>query len=540
MTNYAPEDQLDTDRGAGLDRALAGFSGLLAAGFSLAVSELIAGMSSAVPSLVVTVGDSVIDSKFVPTGIRRWSIDTLGTNQKPALVAGVVVISLLVGVIVGIASRKRPWIGALAFGAFGLIGGLAAGSDPLTGSGWGWFNAILSAALGFGALMLMLRSLDHRVPAHTDSNVGALLSERRWFLGAAGATALGALFASGLGRRLSQSRNLDSERDEVATRLFQADETAAAAPPPTTATTDIATFDSVDGISPLITPNDEFYRIDTALQIPLVDPEDWTLKITGMVANPLEISFAELLDMDLVEESVTLSCVSNDVGGRLVGNAVWLGVPLTSLLDTAGVQDGATQIVGRSVDDWTAGFPTEAAYDGRTALIAVAMNGEPLPTRHGFPARLVVAGLYGYVSATKWLSEIHLTTWADFDAYWIPRGWSKEGPIKTQSRIDVPRSGSDVAAGTNAIAGVAWAPSRSISKVEVQVDDGVWTETELVDELSENSWRQWKLEWDAPPGDHRIRVRATDGDGETQTSDESDPAPDGATGWHTVDVSVSA
>jgi len=325
----------------------------------------------------------------------------------------------------------------------------------------------------------------------------------------------------------------------VAGQLFRTEESVASPQPTPSPTPDVTTFDSIEGISSLITPNDDFYRIDTALQIPLVDPDDWTLSVTGMVDDPLEISFAELLDMELVEEPVTLSCVSNEVGDDLVGNAVWLGVPVSTILDRAGVQEDATQIVGRSVDNWTAGFPTELAFDGRTALVAVAMNGEPLPTRHGFPARLVVAGLYGYVSATKWLSEIELTTWEAFDAYWIPRGWSKEGPIKTQSRVDVPRSGSEIPAGPSAIAGVAWAPSRSISKVEIQIGGGAWIETELVDELSENSWRQWKYEWDAPPGDHEIKVRATDGDGQTQTEEESRPAPDGATGWHRIDVTVA-
>ena len=216
---------------------------------------------------------------------------------------------------------------------------------------------------------------------------------------------------------------------------------------------------------------------------------------------------------------------------------MWEGVPLREVLDASGVQPSATQISGRSVDNWASGFPTELAYDGRVAMIAVTMNGDPLPVKHGFPARLVIAGLYGYVSATKWPSEINLTTWEGFDSYWVPRGWAKEGPIKTQSRIDVPHD-REVPAGIVPIAGVAWAPTKSIQKVEVQIDDGPWVEAELSAELSTNSWRQWVYYWEASPGEYEIQVRATDGTGYTQTSDRRAPAPDGATGWHMTSVTV--
>jgi DMSO/TMAO reductase YedYZ molybdopterin-dependent catalytic subunit len=243
--------------------------------------------------------------------------------------------------------------------------------------------------------------------------------------------------------------------------------------------------------------------------------------------------------MRMVERDVTLSCVSNRVGGDLVGNARWLGVPLTEILNRAGVQDGAEQLVGHSVDGFTVGFPVEAAFDGREALVAVGMNGEPLPIEHGFPARLVVAGLYGYVSATKWLSSIELTGWDEFDAYWIPRGWSKEAPIKTQSRIDTPQSNARFDSGPRQVAGVAWAPTRGISKVEVQLGEGAdWVEAELSESLSDNTWLQWAVEWDAPAGDHQLQVRATDGEGNLQTDEVRPPAPDGATGWHRVHVTV--
>ena len=244
-----------------------------------------------------------------------------------------------------------------------------------------------------------------------------------------------------------------------------------------------------------------------------------------------------------IDESATLACVSNRVGGGLVGNAIWLGVPLPTLLERAGIQEGADQIVGRSVDDFTVGFPTEVALDGRPSMVAIGMNGEPLPAEHGFPARLIIPGLYGYVSATKWLREIELTTFRDFDAYWIPRGWSRYGPIKTQSRIDVPRKDRTIAAGRTEIAGVAWGGIRSIARVEVQVSDadgpeGEWREAQVGERLTRASWRQWAIEWDAAPGSYQIAVRATDGEGETQTASVRPSKPDGATGYHKIRVDV--
>lgn len=279
-----------------------------------------------------------------------------------------------------------------------------------------------------------------------------------------------------------------------------------------------------------------FYRIDTQLLgPPAVDVDRWRLAITGMVEHPFELSFTELLAMPLVEEYVTLACVSNPVGGDLVGNAAWVGVPLASLLERAGVRPGASQVVGRSVDGFTVGFPLEAGLDGRRALVAVGMNGELLPLAHGFPARLVVAGLYGYTSATKWLSEIELARWEDFDAYWVPRGWSKFAPVKTQSRIDTPLPGALIVAGPQVVAGVAWAP-RGVSRVEIQVDGHAWVEAELAAVVTDDTWRQWRFDWQVPPGEHVLRVRATDGQGKLQRAQVSDPAPDGATGYHTVRV----
>jgi DMSO/TMAO reductase YedYZ molybdopterin-dependent catalytic subunit len=290
-----------------------------------------------------------------------------------------------------------------------------------------------------------------------------------------------------------------------------------------------------------VTPSDgnSFYRIDTALSIPQVDPDDWSLSVTGLVDRPLTLRYEDLLNMDLVEQTITLSCVSNPIGGDLVGNAVWLGVPLVDVLENAGIQPEASQIVGRSVDDFTAGFPTSVLADGRNALIAVGMNGEPLPVRHGFPARLVVAGLYGYVSATKWLEEIRLTTWESFNGYWINLGWSKEGPMKTASRIDVPANRSTVRAGRVPIAGVAWAVGRGLREVQVRVDQGPWQRCDLAVLGSDETWIQWHTEWDATPGNHQIEVRAVDANGAIQSAGPRAVAPDGAEGYHQINVRVS-
>ena len=562
-------------------------AGIVAGGGALGLSEILSGLSRKIPSLVVSVADIIVDN--TPGFIARWSIDTLGSNQKPALVWGIVVVSVLLGGFLGWASQKRLWVAPAGLVVFGVVGGWAAARNPLGSDGLGWMSGLLSGAFGIavflGLYVLAMADLsageadepsdaeDRRVPM-----VGrGRFDDRRRFVGAVGIMAGASLAGGLLGRWLRRRDTVEGAREGFAAEALEgrtiATPTARSTPRPTEQVTgepaamDLSpsataeatpeatpeataeatpsvtaepvrepNFDYIAGIAPLITPNEDFYLIDTALSYPQVDPEDWSLRIHGMVDREVEISYEELLDLGLVQENVTLSCVSNRVGGRLVGNATWVGVPLPTVLDLAGVQPGATQIVGRSVDRWTAGFPTEVALDGRVALVAVQMNGEPLPISHGFPARLVVAGLYGYVSATKWLSDIELTTWEAFDGYWIPRGWGKEGPIKTQSRVDVPRRDSTIDPGPTAIAGVAWAPSRAIEKVEVQVDDEPWVEAELSRETTVNSWRQWMVTWNATPGDHQVRVRATDGTGTTQTSEIQSPAPDGATGWHTIQV----
>ncbi|BCJ60256.1 hypothetical protein Jiend_36780 [Micromonospora endophytica] len=358
---------------------------------------------------------------------------------------------------------------------------------------------------------------------------GVAAESRRRFLHGVG-TVLGVAAVGGVaGRWLAGRRGVADARDAIALPA----PVSAARPVPAGA--DLGTL----GLASYVTTNKSFYRIDTALLVPQVDPETWRLRIHGRVRNPMTLSYADLLARPMIERYVTLACVSNEVGGDLIGNARWLGVPIRELLDEVAPLDGADQVVGRSVDGWTCGTPTAVLRDGRDALLAVGMNGEPLPLAHGFPVRMVVPGLYGYVSACKWITELELTSFADFDAYWVPRGWSAQGPVKTQSRIDTPRPRNRPAAGPVMVAGVAWAQHRGIRRVEVRVDGGPWQEATLAPTVSVDTWVQWSWRWTATPGEHTLQVRATDGTGETQTGQTQDVAPDGATGWHTVAVTIS-
>ena len=294
---------------------------------------------------------------------------------------------------------------------------------------------------------------------------------------------------------------------------------------------------NIEGITPLMTPNDDFFRIDTALSVPRVDLANWRLEIKGNVRTPFSISYDELLAMPQVEAPITLACVSNRVGGTLIGTAMWQGVELRTLLDRAGVEPSGEQIVGTSVDGYNAGFPTSAAFDGRSSLVAIGMNGVPLPLDNGFPARIVVEGLYGYVSSTKWLRSIELTEWDSFNGYWIQQGWAKNGPIKMSSRIDVPRSGARQPEGIVTLAGVAWAPNTGVAAVEVRID-GVWRRATLGDSLSGGVWRQWYYDWNATKGEHEIAVRCIDADGQVQTGEITPNPIAGYTGWETRSITI--
>ena len=502
------------------ETARGGVAGVVAAGLALGTGELVAGVVDGVPSPVASVGAVVVDR--APAFLEDFAIAVFGTADKVALAIGIVVISLVIGWVTGVLARARPWVGAAVFVAFGLVGALAGIADPLAEPVLVVGSMLVTGSAGIGALYLLLGAA-RQADEPTDGTPGD--SARRRFIAVATAGGTMAVIAGAVGRRL-----VTRIPDAPVETLEPADVTV---PPPGPG----HAFD-VAGISPVITPNEEFYRIDTALVVPRIDPGDWSMRIHGMVANEVRVSYDDILAMDLVEEYSTLACVSNEVGGTLVGNAKWTGVRLTELLDRAGVEARATQIVGRSVDHWTAGFPTELAFDGREPLLAVGMNGAPLPLVHGFPARIVVPGLYGYVSATKWLSDIELTRWDDFDAYWVPRGWAKEGPIRMQSRIDVPRSRATVPSGATVVAGVAWAPLEGVDAVEVRVDEGDWLPAEVSEPLSSKTWVQWRVTVDLAAGRHVLAVRVTDGSGEVQTDEQRPPRPDGATGHHRVVVTA--
>ena len=552
--------------------ALAGTAG---AALALGFGELMDGAFQSIPSLVVAVSELLSD--YTPGDVVAFSIANIGTSQKTLLTASIIVGSLVLGGLLGrFAARGQQRMTVAGFALFGLLGGWAAARNPLSPALGSWVVALAAAALAAGATLLLVSRAAQRPvpeaeaePAEPDPSAppgdletsGTPTTTRRAFFAYAVGAGAAALAMVGLGRSL---RGQSEAEQFLATNTLRSATTTAppapttepaAAPQSTTSTTapasparsvgeQVAALDTLDdevaGISSYVTPNDSFYRIDTAFgKVPQVDPASWRLRFTGLVDNPYELSFDEIQAMDLSDQVITLSCVSNDVGGNLVGNAVWTGVPLSVLLDRAGVQAGADQVVGRSVDDWTAGFPTGLVYDGRNAVLAIGMNGDFLPTNHGFPARLVVAGLYGYVSAVKWIDEIQLTTWDGFDGYWVPRGWSKEGPMKTQSRIDVPAGGRGLVAGQpTPIAGIAWAPTRGIERVEVSIDGEGWLSCELGEALGDESWVQWHREWTPAAGRHQIRVRATDGDGATQSQQEVPPRPNGAEGWHTVNVTV--
>jgi DMSO/TMAO reductase YedYZ molybdopterin-dependent catalytic subunit len=352
---------------------------------------------------------------------------------------------------------------------------------------------------------------------------------RRQFLVAAGVSAAAAAIGEVGGRSLATRKNVSLAQQSL--RLPKAAEPVAPLPRGVNL--------PVPGISSFISPNSQFYRVDTALLVPQVDPSNWRLRIHGMVAREVTITFDELLHRPLIEDYITLCCVSDPVGGPYIGNAKWLGASLAALIREARPQRGADQLLSTSVDGFTSGTPLSVVLDGRDALLAVAMNGAALPTAHGFPARQVVPGLYGYVSACKWVVDIEVTTFAAAQAYWVPRGWSQMGPIKTESRIDVPVAGASVKAGKVAVAGVAWAQHKGIEAVEARVDRGPWQEATLAAVPGIDTWRQWVWEWDATPGTHLIEARSTDKTGYTQTSVIEDVAPNGASGYPSTQVSVS-
>ncbi|MFC4562370.1 molybdopterin-dependent oxidoreductase [Nocardiopsis mangrovi] len=564
-------------------RSVGALAGLVAAGAGLAAAEVVGAATRPEATPLLVVGDAVVD--LTPPPLKDLAVTLLGTADKPVLLGGIAAVLAVAAALIGIAARRRDTVGAFGIAGIALFAsaGAAAAVTRPDGGPFDVLPSVLGGAVTYVVLRLLSASAPPAAPgrrppvsgavdlpgdgdpagsagsaepadrhpgspaAGADVDPVALPSprhpeepssgfDRRRFVLLAGATAAASAAAGG-GARWYASARADAVAADRAIRLPRPAVPAPALP-------DGAELD-IDGLSSFFTPNDSFYRIDTALSVPRLDATTWSLRVHGRGAREREYSFDDLLGRpDLMERDVTLACVSNPVGGSYVGNARWIGVPVAALLREAGVRspaDGgsADQLVSRSSDGMTIGTPVADVLDGRDAMLAVGMNGRPLPVEHGFPVRMVVPGLYGYVSACKWLVELELTSFADFDAYWVPRGWSARGPIKTQSRIDTPRDGDRIASGRVAVAGVAWAQHVGVDAVEVRIDNGPWQQARLAEEDSSDTWRQWVLEWDAEPGDHRIGVRATDREGRPQTGTQAPVAPDGATGHHVVELSVN-
>ncbi len=513
--------------------------GLAAAASAIGAAELVAAFVGPAASPVVSVGRAVIDA--TPRPVKEFGISTFGTHDKLALQLGIYLLLAAFAALVGRLALVRFGYGVAGVAVFGVIGAAAAMTRP-DGGPLDMLPSLLGAAAGVFVLRRLLRAAP---PSATPAAAGPAgsspgadrrptvdprTSDRRRFLYLGVGATVGAV-AVGLAGRGLQHVRFTAVRSRAETRIPVPASRASALP--------VSAGPRVDGMSSFFTPNATFYRIDTALTVPQLDARDWRLRIHGMVDRPLTISYADLAGRALIERDITLTCVSNEVGGSLIGTARWIGAPLAELLTEAGVHPEASQLVSRSSDGMTIGTPTAAVLDGRDAMLAIGMNGEPLPIEHGFPVRMVVPGLYGYVSACKWLVELELTTFDGYDAYWVRQGWAAKGPIKTGSRIDTPRSGRKLSAGEVTVAGVAWAQHVGIEAVEVQVDDHPWAPARLLDAATTDTWRLWTYRWSATRGDHTLRVRATDSSGTVQTSNRAEPYPDGATGWHTIDVPVS-
>ena len=523
-------------------------TGMVSAALALAFGELIASITNKTTSLVLAVGEFIVD--ITPGDLVRSSIETLGHSQKIILLTGVTILSIFFGGLLGLLSKRHPEISYLLFISFGVFGGWTLNRDPLTSTVAALSLSSVATLIGLSTLFLLnnvldrSKTLDLEDPKHR-------YADRRQFLNWATGISVAAGTMTGVGRILLKDDKVQNIRANIvlpdvkntdkpiqnSNEVSESSTTDAITSEEEVAPLSFTEMNEIEGISPYITSNSDFYRIDTALRIPTIDPENWSLTIDGLVDNPLELSYEEILGMDLAKKDVTLTCVSNEVGGPLVGNAVWTGVPLSEIISRAEPLPNAQQLMCHSVDGFTAGFPIENIFDGRTALLAVGMNGVPLPVIHGFPARLVVAGLYGYVSAVKWIKRIEICEWEGNNGYWIPRGWSKKAPIKIASRIDVPRE-RRVTAGNNAIAGVAWAPLSGVKSVEISVNSGAWEKCNLGISLSGESWTQWAYKWDAKPGKYDIRVRAVDNNGVIQSPNTVSPAPDGAEGYDQISVRV--
>ena len=510
-------------------------AGFVAGGAGLATSYLTASLLNIREAPVVAVAELVIRES--PGGVARSAIDVLGHKDKPVLVASILVILAVLFAVAGLLARRRWWASVLLFAVIAGVGALAIMAKDASVA-----SDLFPIVVGLVTWLLVLFVLGERVrrlealpdaeeptedepwPPFTEDQK----SSRRGFLIGAGGVAVVAGIVGVLGRVAGGGRR---KVEEARRQLRLVGVTKPNVPGKTKV--------GVDGVSSWMTPADEFYLIDTAVIVPTIDPKDWTIRIHGMVERELEISYADLVAREITQSWVTLNCVSNEVGGDLIGNAWWSGVLLADLLEEAGVDPAADAVLQTSDDGWTCGTPLEALTDDRNAMLAVAMNGSPLPIEHGFPVRTLVPGLYGYVSACKWVVDMEVTKFDQITAFWTDKGWSELGPVKMSSRVDVPRSGDDVPAGQVTIAGMAWSQHTGISGVEVSVDEGDWVAAELGGVPNDDTWVQWKAVVDLEAGDHVVKVRATDKVGEVQTGEEQDVLPDGATGWHSVDFSAT-
>jgi len=554
---------------------LAALAGLAAGAVTLGVGSLAALVTGPSSDPLVAVGAAFVDA--TPAWLKDWAASTFGTADKAVLTAGSVLVLAALSALAGVLARRRWAWGATLVVVLGGVAGLAAMGRPDAG-----VLAALPSVAGAVAGLLTLQALLRRLPDAdaVDAGVSPALPRsvdtspapprsaeapavlprsvggsdrpaaddsgrppdpgvvplaapagptRRGFLVGAAVAAGAGIAGVALGRVLSTTR-----RGVEAVRANLRLPAPARSAPPVPADVQV----DAPGVGPWQTPVDEFYRIDTALVVPQVDPATWELRVHGLVEEEVVLTWDDLLASDLVEAWVTLACVSNPVGGDLVGNQRWLGLPVREVLARARPTADADMVLSRSVDGFTASTPLEVLTDDRDALLAVAMDGEPLPPEHGFPVRMVVPGLYGYVSATKWVVDLEVTRFDRATAYWTDRGWSERGPVKTQSRIEVPRPGTPVEAGDVVVAGTAWAQHRGITRVQVRVDEGSWTDADLAGDGGVDSWRQWRWTWPASPGEHQLFVRAFDPDG-PQTGEQQGEIPDGATGYDTVRITVT-
>jgi DMSO/TMAO reductase YedYZ molybdopterin-dependent catalytic subunit len=544
--------------------ALAGAAaGVLAAAVAMGVAQLAAGLTVAQSSPVLTVGQAAID--LTPQPVKDFAISTFGVNDKTALLAGILIILAAFAAVIGILAVRRLALGLAGLAVFACIGLAAALTRPnataeyviptLVGAAAGAFvlTRLVRAACGLASpagrptrgtrpvileppdLPASAAGGDDATPASSftflpnpDDPGPSGWPARRRFLTTSGLAVVSAAAGALIGRELITRHNVSAAR--AALRFPR----PAVAAPPLPPGSDL----HIPGLSSFITPNGSFYRVDTTLLLPEVDPATWQLRIHGMVQREVTLTFDELLRRPLIEDYITLTCVSDPVGGPYVGNAKWLGASLAALIRPARPLAGADQLLCTSVDGFTSGTPLQVVLDGRDALLTVAMNGQALPVEHGFPARMVVPGLYGYVSACKWVTDIEVTTFASAYAYWATRGWSQQAPIKTESRIDVPAGNSTISPGRTPVAGVAWAQHKGVAAVEVRVDRGPWQQARLAAVPDIDTWRQWVWEWDATPGTHLLEARATDATGYTQTAVTAQPPPDGASGYPSAAVTV--